>query len=203
MNLISSPFQDLLSLEPDEAYRHLEPKQKRERIFEALRDLFIRESQKKPLVLIIEDLHWIDKTSEEFLDYFIGWLATTPILLILLYRPEYTHRWGSKSYYTNIRVDQLSLPTSAELVQSILSEGEIVPELRDLILGKAAGNPLFMEELTHSLFENGSIEKKEDHYSSPRSSPTSRSPTPSRGSSPPASTASTRASNGSCTSPPS
>ena len=98
------------------------------------------------------------------MDYFIGWLAMTPILLILLYRPEYTHRWGSKSYYTTIRVDQLSIPTSSELVQSILSEGEIVPELRDLILGKAAGNPLFMEELTHSLLENGSIEKKKDHY---------------------------------------
>jgi tetratricopeptide (TPR) repeat protein len=159
-----APFQDLLSLEPDEEYRHLEPKQKRERIFEALRDLFIRESQKTPLVLIFEDLHWIDKTSEEFLDYLIGWLTNTPILLIILYRPEYTHRWGSKSYYTTIRVDQLSIPTSSELVQSILSEGEIVPELRDLILGKAAGNPLFMEELTHSLLENGSIQKEEDHY---------------------------------------
>jgi class 3 adenylate cyclase/tetratricopeptide (TPR) repeat protein len=159
-----APFQDLLSLETDDAYRHLEPKQKRERIFEALRDLFIRESQKNPLVLIVEDLHWIDKTSEEFLDYFIGWLATAPILLVILYRPEYTHRWASKSFYTNIRVDQLSLPTSSELVQSILSEGEIVPELRDLILGKAAGNPLFMEELTHSMIENGSIQKKGDRY---------------------------------------
>ncbi len=98
------------------------------------------------------------------MDYLIGWLANARILLILLYRPEYTHRWGSKSYYTTIRVDQLSLPTSSEPVQSILSEGEIVPELRDLILGKAAGNPLFMEELTHSLLENGSIVKKEDHY---------------------------------------
>jgi class 3 adenylate cyclase/tetratricopeptide (TPR) repeat protein len=160
-----SPFQELLSLNvDDEAHLKLEPKQKREKIFEAIRDLLIRESQKKPLVLVFEDLHWIDKTSEEFLDYFIGWLANTPILLILLYRPEYTHRWGSKSYYTNIRVDQLSLQTSAELVQSILKEGEIVPELRELILNKAAGNPLFMEELTHTLLENGTIRREGDHY---------------------------------------
>jgi class 3 adenylate cyclase/tetratricopeptide (TPR) repeat protein len=160
-----SPFQELLSLKvDDEAHLKLEPKQKREKIFEAIRDLLIRESQKKPLVLVFEDLHWIDKTSEEFLDYFIGWLANTPILLILLYRPEYTHRWGSKSYYTNIRVDQLSLQTSAELVQSILKEGEIVPELRELILNKAAGNPLFMEELTHTLLENGTIRREGDHY---------------------------------------
>jgi class 3 adenylate cyclase/tetratricopeptide (TPR) repeat protein len=159
------PFQELLSLQPDdETYLKLERKQKREKIFEAIRNLFIRESQNKPLVLVFEDLQWIDKTSEEFLDYFIGWLANTPILLILLYRPEYTHRWGSKSYYSNVRVDQLSLETSAELVQSILSEGEIVPELRELILGKAAGNPLFMEELTHTLLENGSIQRKGDQY---------------------------------------
>jgi class 3 adenylate cyclase/tetratricopeptide (TPR) repeat protein len=161
---VLAPFQDLLSLEPDEAYRHLEPKQKQERIFEALRDLFIQESNRKPLVLIIEDLHWIDNTSEEFVDYLIGWLANTPILLILLYRPEYAHRWASRSSYTNIRVDQLPLPTSAELVQSILSEGDVVPELRDLILAKAAGNPLFMEELTHTLLENGTIEKKDNRY---------------------------------------
>jgi class 3 adenylate cyclase/ABC-type dipeptide/oligopeptide/nickel transport system ATPase component len=165
LKAVLPPFQELLSLRvDDEAYLKLEPKQKREKIFEALRDLFIRESQKKSLVLVFEDLQWIDKTTEEYLDYFIGWLANTPILLILLYRPEYTHRWASRSYYSNLRVDQLSLPTSAELVQSILSEGEIVPELRELILNKAAGNPLFMEELTHSLLENGSIQKRDDHY---------------------------------------
>jgi class 3 adenylate cyclase/tetratricopeptide (TPR) repeat protein len=165
LKTVFPPFQELLSLKvEDEVYLKLEPKQKREKIFEAMRDLFVRESQDKPLVLVFEDLHWIDKTSEEFLDYFIGWLTNTPILLILLYRPEYTHRWGSKSYYNNIRADQLSIETSAELVQSILREGEVVPELSNLILAKAAGNPLFMEELTHSLLENGSIQKKDHQY---------------------------------------
>jgi class 3 adenylate cyclase/tetratricopeptide (TPR) repeat protein len=159
------PLYDLLSLKvDDETYLKLEPKDKREKIFEALRDLLIRESQVRPLALVIEDLHWIDTTSEEFLDYLIGWLANAHILLVLLYRPEYTHRWGNKSYYTTIRVDQLSLSTSAELVQSILKEGEVVPELRELILTKAAGNPFFMEELTHTLLENGTIEKKDDRY---------------------------------------
>jgi class 3 adenylate cyclase/tetratricopeptide (TPR) repeat protein len=159
------PFQELLSLETDdESYLKLEPKQKREKIFEAIRNLFIRESQNKPLILVFEDLQWIDKTSEEFLDYFMGWLANTPILLILLYRPEYTHRWGSRSYYSNVRVDQLSRETSAQLVQTILSEGAIVPELRELILGKTAGNPLFIEELTHTLLENGSIQRKGNQY---------------------------------------
>ena len=162
---VIAPFQELLSIKvEDEAYEALEPKQKRERIFEALRDLFIRAGQRKPLVLVIEDLHWIDKTTEEFLDYLIGWLANARIMLILLYRPEYTHQWGSKSYYTQIGLTQLGTASSSQLVLAILEEGEVAPELRQLILKRAAGNPLFMEEFTHSLIENGSIQKKDRQF---------------------------------------
>jgi class 3 adenylate cyclase/tetratricopeptide (TPR) repeat protein len=162
---IISPIQDLLSLKvEDEAYLKLEPKQRREKVFEALRDLFIRQSQERPLVLVIEDLHWIDKTSEEFLDYLIGWLANVKVMLVLLYRPEYTHNWGNKSYFNRIGLDQLTIKSSAELVRAILEGGETAPELSKLILNRAAGNPLFMEELTHSLLENGSIQKTGDQY---------------------------------------
>ncbi|MGO9566603.1 MAG: adenylate/guanylate cyclase domain-containing protein [Desulfomonilaceae bacterium] len=159
------PFQELLSLKvDDEAFAKLEPKQKREKTFEAIRDLLIRGSQDRPVVLVFEDLHWIDKTTEEFLGYMIGWLPRTRILLLLLYRPEYTHQWGSKSYYSMIGLGHLSTTTSAELVAAILEGGEVVPELRELILNRAAGNPLFMEELTHTLLLNGSIQKKDDRF---------------------------------------
>jgi len=159
------PIEDILSLKvEDEAYLKLDAPLKRVKIFEAIRDVLIRESQEKPLVIAVEDLHWIDKTSEEFLGYLIGFLANARIILLLLYRPEYTHQWGSKSYYRQIGVDQLSLTSSAELVQSILEEGEVAPELKNLILTTAAGNPLFMEEFTHSLLENGSIQRKDHHY---------------------------------------
>ena len=160
------PFlHDLLSLKVvDESFTGLEPKEKKERTFDALRDLLIRLSQDKTLILVIEDLHWIDKTTEAFLDYLIGWVANTRILLILLYRPEYTHTWGSKSYYTKIGLDQLGMESSSELVQAILEEGEVAPELRQLILDRAAGNPLFMEELTQTLLENGSIHKDQNQY---------------------------------------
>jgi len=155
-------FQDLLSIEVyDEKYPHLDSGQKRVRIFEAIRDLFVRESKQRPVVLAIEDLHWIDKTSEEFLSYLIDWLANNRILLILLYRPEYSHNWGSKSYYNKIGVNQLSPNNSTELVKAILEGGEVVPDLNDLILGKAGGNPFFVEELTHSLKENGLIQIKD------------------------------------------
>jgi class 3 adenylate cyclase/tetratricopeptide (TPR) repeat protein/ribosomal protein L40E len=158
-------FQELLSLKVDDgAYLQIEPQQKRERCFEAIRDLFIRESERQPIVLVVEDLHWIDRTSGDFLGYLIDWLANIRILLILLYRPEYTHGWGSKSYYSKIGVDQLSTKSSVILVQNILEGGEVVPELRDLIINRAGGNPLFVEELTHSLLENGSIERKDHQY---------------------------------------
>jgi tetratricopeptide (TPR) repeat protein len=159
------PLQEILSLKvEDEGYVNLEPGQKRERTFEALRDLFFRESQTKTLVLAVEDLHWIDKTSEEYLDYLTGWLANAKILLVLLYRPEYTHQWGSKSYYNRIGLDQLTAKSSTELIQALLEGGQVVPELRELILGRASGNPLYMEELTHTLLENGCIQRKENQY---------------------------------------
>jgi class 3 adenylate cyclase/tetratricopeptide (TPR) repeat protein len=152
------PFHELLSLQiEDDAYQKLEPMQKRERTFEAIRDLLVYETQNRPVIVVVEDLHWIDKTSEEFLDYLIGWLTNASILLILLHRPEYTHSWGSKSYYNRIGLDQLTPKSSAELIWSILQVGEAVPELEALIFDRAAGNPLFMEEITHTLLEDESI----------------------------------------------
>jgi len=160
-----APFQELLSVKMDnEAYLQLEPAVKKLRKFEAITDLLIRASEIKPLVIIIEDLHWMDKTSGEYIQYLIDSLHGTRIMLILLYRPEYTHQWGSKSYYTKIGIDQLGTVSSSKLVKAILEDGEAVPELRQLVLSKAGGNPLFVEEITHSLMENGFIQKKNQAY---------------------------------------
>jgi tetratricopeptide (TPR) repeat protein len=162
---ILPPLFDILSLKvKDEAYSQLDPGLKKIRTFEALSNLFIRESQNKPLIVAVEDLHWIDKITEEFLDYLIGWISNTRILLILLYRPEYTHQWGSKSYYTRIGVAQLPRESSIELVQAILKDGKLENELQNLILGRTGGNPLFAEELTLNLMENGCVEKHNDTY---------------------------------------
>ena len=106
-------------------------------MFESLRNLFVRESQNKALIIAIEDLHWIDKISQEFIGYFIESIQNTKILLILLYRPEYNHQWGSKSHYTKVGVTQLGTESSGRLVQAILEEGEVVPDLRELILKKS------------------------------------------------------------------
>ena len=158
-------FQDLLSIKlEDEAFLKLEPKQKREKAFDAIRDLLISLSQEKTLVIVVEDLHWIDDTSEEFVNYFIEWIAKTRILLILPYRTEYQHKWGSKTYYHKIGLDHLGKESAIELVKAMLEDGNIAPELRDLILSRAAGNPLFMEEFTHTLIENGTIQKQDNQF---------------------------------------
>lgn len=162
---ILTPLHDLLSLEVnDEAYLRLKPVDRRRRIFETLRDLFVGLSPNKPLILAVEDLHWIDRTSEEFLGYLIDDLADKRILLFLLYRTEFSHKWGSRSNYNGIRLNQLTTHSSTELIQAILEGGEVIPELRELILEKAGGNPLFLEELTHHLLENGSIRRKDKKY---------------------------------------
>jgi len=163
--VILPPLQEILSLKvDDEQYLKLEPQRKREKTFEAIWTLLARQSQDKPLILAIEDLHWIDKTSEELLSYLIGRLAGARIMLAILYRPEYTSPWTSKTYYSQIRVDELSLEASAEMVQAILHEGKAESDLSQLILNRAAGNPLFMEELTRSLLESGYVEKKDHCY---------------------------------------
>ena len=155
-----SSFQALLSVKIDDPnYMQLDPAVRKHRTFEAIRDLLIRENENRPLVVVVEDLHWMDKTSENFLKYLIDSLPGTRIMLILLYRPEYIHQWGSKTYYSKIGLDQLNTVSSAELVKAVFEEGEAVPELRDLVLGKAGGNPLFVEEITHSLIENGYIQR--------------------------------------------
>jgi class 3 adenylate cyclase/tetratricopeptide (TPR) repeat protein len=159
------PLQELLSLKvEDEGFLKLEPQQKRVRIFEAIWSLIIRESQNRLVILAVEDLHWIDKASEEFLNYLIGRLGGAHVLLLLLYRPEYTPIWVSKTYYSQIRVDELTLETSAEMVQGILKGVKAAQDLTKLILYKAAGNPLFMEEFTRTLLERGYIERNDGCY---------------------------------------
>ncbi|HME45218.1 MAG TPA: adenylate/guanylate cyclase domain-containing protein [Syntrophorhabdales bacterium] len=162
---LRSPIHELLSVTvEDDTYLRLEPRQRRERTFEALRDLFIRVSQEAPVILVVEDLHWVDNTSEDFLTYLIGWLANTRILLILLYRPQYTHPWANRSYYMRLGLDELAMTARQQLLESLLAGAPVTGDLRDFIISRAGGNPLFIEELTSALQEKGYIRKTEDGY---------------------------------------
>jgi class 3 adenylate cyclase/tetratricopeptide (TPR) repeat protein len=162
----SLPFlEDLLSLKvEDKAYARMEPDQRRWKTIDAVKNLFIKQSQEKPLILAIEDLHWIDKSSEEILSRLIEGIANAKVLILCLYRPEYRHSWSGLSYYHRLGLTQLTVKSSSELVGALLKEGEVEGDLRDLILGKTAGNPLFVEELTHNLLDTGAIGRSGGTY---------------------------------------
>ena len=108
------------------------------------------------MILVVEDLHWVDKTSEDFLTYLIGWLANTRILLILLYRPDYTHPWANRSYYSRLGLDELPMAARYQLLESAPCPARLLRGgLRDFVISRAGGNPLFIEELTSALQEKG------------------------------------------------
>lgn len=159
------PLRDILSLEVgDSDYANFAPAQKRERIFEALKTLLLRQAQDVPLVLVLEDLQWIDMTSEDFLGLLVNSLANSRILLLLLYRPDYSHKWGNKAVYRQIRLNELTAETSVQMIRSILADGEVDTELQELVLERAGGNPLFLEEFISTLREEGSIIRRNRDY---------------------------------------
>jgi class 3 adenylate cyclase/tetratricopeptide (TPR) repeat protein len=158
-------FRHFLSLPAgDSQWERLEPKEKRTKIFEAIRNFFIRMSQDTTVILVIDDLQWLDKTSEEFISYFIEWISNARILLLLLYRPEYTHPWASKSFYTQIGIYPLSKDESKQFIRHILKDAEVSRQIEQFIIGRTSGNPLFMEELSYTLIENRSIVNENGSY---------------------------------------
>lgn len=158
-------FRHFLSLSAeDPRWEQLEPKERQIKLFEAIRNFFIRLSQDTPLIIVVDDFQWLDKTTEEFISYFIEWIANTQILLLLLYRPEYNHPWGSKSYYRQIGIYPLTEDESRQFVGSLLNDGEISRQIERFIIGRTSGNPLFMEELLYTLIENRTIVKENGRY---------------------------------------
>ncbi len=156
---------DLLSFDQrDERNLQVSPQERRRRIFEAGRNLLVAESLHRPLVVVLEDLQWIDQTSREFVDSFGEAVPGNRILFLLLYRPEFHSPWEGRPWFTEICVGQLSSRTSAALLQSVLRDGEVAEELSDLVLARAQGNPLFVEELAQGLIENGSVVKRGSRY---------------------------------------
>src|SRR5262245_28563777 len=146
-------FKDIV--EATERYLAVDPQQRRRLTLEGVKRVLIRESQRQPLLFVFEDLHWIDSEPQAFLDSLIESLPLTRILLLVDYRPEYSHSWGDKTYYTQLRVDPLQ-PTSAdELLQHLLGTNTDLAPLKELLIRRTEGNPFFAEESVRSLVEAG------------------------------------------------
>ena len=130
---------------------------RRQRTFDALKKLLLRESLNQPLILVFEDLHWIDTETQGFLDTLSESVASAAIFLLVNYRPEYCHEWGSKTYYTQLRLSPLGKAEAEALLTFLLGSDGSLTALKSLILEKTDGTPFFMEEVVQTLVEEGTL----------------------------------------------
>jgi len=146
----------LLDALPDDSpFHQLDPAQRRQRTLTALKRVLLRESQVQPLLLVVEDLHWIDTETQTLLDSLVESLPTAQILLLVNYRPEYQHSWGSKTYYTQLRLDPLPPASAAAVLQALLGDDPSLAPLTSLLITRTVGNPFFLEESVRTLVEAG------------------------------------------------
>jgi class 3 adenylate cyclase/tetratricopeptide (TPR) repeat protein len=146
----------------DPAWRGLEPAQRRQHTLDAVKRLLLREAREQPLLVVFEDLHWIDGESQALLDALVDALGSARVLLLVNYRPEYQHAWGSKSVYSQVRLDALPADTADELLDVLLGDDPSLAPLRPLLVKR--GNPFFLEETVRTLVETGALAGERGRY---------------------------------------
>lgn len=158
-------YRNLLSLKvDDEGFNSLNPEGRKFGTFEAVKNLLFSISESKPLVVFIEDAHWIDKISEEFFVFFSHAIQGKKILMLSAYRPEGAPGWAKAPHYRHLRVEPLSEKSSGHLVRNILGGLELEPGLEKLIVDRTGGNPFFVEEMVRELIERNELKKEGKRY---------------------------------------
>ena len=151
-----TPLLSLLDLAVDDlSWGNLDPPQQRRQIQDAIKCLLLDESRIQPLLLLVEDLQWVDTETQALLDGLVESLPTARVLLLANYRPEYQHRWGSKTYYSQLRLDALPPERAVELLHALLGDDPGLEPLKRLLVKR--GNPFFIEESTRGLVETGAL----------------------------------------------
>jgi class 3 adenylate cyclase/predicted ATPase len=144
----------LLDVPVDDAqWERLDPPLRRQQTLEGVKQLVARESQVQPVVLLFEDLHWIDSETQVLLDALVDRLPSARILMLVNYRPEYQHGWGSKTYYRQLRIDPLPTANAYELLDALLGHDPTVQPLKRLLVQRTEGTPFFLEESVRTLAE--------------------------------------------------
>jgi class 3 adenylate cyclase/tetratricopeptide (TPR) repeat protein len=128
---------------------------RRRRTCEAIKRVLLRESLNQPLIVIFEDLHWIDRETQAVLDLLAESIASARILLLVNYRPEYRHEWGRRTYYTQLRLDPLGRESADEMLSELLGDAPELAALKRTIAERTEGNPFFVEEIFEALVEQG------------------------------------------------
>ena len=145
------------ALSEDSPFLQLDPPQRRQHTLDALKRVLLRESQEQPLLLVFEDLHWIDSETQALLNALVESLPTARLLLLVNYRPEYQHGWGSKTYYTQLRLDPLPPVSAHGLLHALLGDDPSLAPLKQLLIARTEGNPFFLEESVRTLVETGML----------------------------------------------
>ena len=164
------------ALPADSPFLSLDPLQRRRRTLEALKRVLLRESQVQPLLLVFEDLHWIDSETQAVLDMLVESLPTARVLLLVNYRPEYQHGWGSKTYYTQLRLDPLPPARADAFLHALLGDAPSLAALKPLLIARTAGNPFFLEESVRTLVETGVLVGEPGAYRLAQALPTIQVP---------------------------
>jgi tetratricopeptide (TPR) repeat protein len=150
------PLLALLDTLPDDSpFLALDPPQRRQRTLTALKRVLLRESQVQPVLVVFEDLHWIDTETQALLDSLVESLPTAGPLLLVNYRPEYQHGWGSKTYYEQLRLDPLPPASADAFLHALLGDDSSLEPLTQLLIVRTEGNPFFLEESMRTLIETG------------------------------------------------
>ena len=155
----------LLSVDPgDHQVAGMDPQARRGEIFDALRRLLVRASEVRPQVFVLEDVHWMDKATEECLQFVTDSIPTNRVLQILTYRTGWRHPFGEHTYHTRLALGTLSSTDSVGMARALLATTELPPDLQALIIRKAEGNPFFIEEVVKSLQEIGALRREGERY---------------------------------------
>ena len=141
----------------DPQWQALDPPQRRQRMLDAVKRLLLREAQVQPLLVVFEDLHWIDSETQALLDSLVESLPPARLLLFVNYRPEYEHRWGSKTSYTQLRLDPLPPESAFELLRGLLGADGTIEPLTPILIERTEGNPFFLEETVRALVETRAL----------------------------------------------
>ena len=164
------------ALPEDSPFLRLDPPQRRQRTLDACKRVFLRESQEQPLLLVFEDLHWIDSETQALLNSLVESLPTARLLLLVNYRPEYQHGWGSKTSYAQLRLDPLPLVSADELLHALLGNDISLTPLTPLLIARTEGNPFFLEESVRTLVETGGLVGEPGAYRLAQALPTIQVP---------------------------
>ena len=155
----------LLDVPVDEAsWQALDPPQRRQQTLDAVKRLLLRESEVQPLVVVFEDLHWIDGETQSLLDSLVESLPAARLVLLVNYRPEYQHAWGGKTYYRQLRIDPLPPESADELLDALLGPDAALGPLKQLLVERTEANPLFLEESVRALVETAALAGERGAY---------------------------------------